>query len=170
MRVKIYCISSIEEANLAVRLGASALGLVSEMPSGPGVIADSRIAEISATVPPPIGTFLFTSQIDAEAIVAQQECCGVNGVQVCDRLPVGELRTLRKSLPGISLVRVIHVVDEALVAEAVKVGGEVDALLLDSGNQSLPIKELGGTGQVHDWALSARSLRSRRVQCFLPAG
>ena len=45
-RVKICCISSVGEAHLAIRHGASALGLVSEMPSGPGVIEERVIAEI----------------------------------------------------------------------------------------------------------------------------
>ena len=62
MRVKICCISSIGEARLAVRLGASALGLVAEMPSGPGVIPEALIARIAATVPPPVATFLLTSR------------------------------------------------------------------------------------------------------------
>ena len=48
-RVKICCNRSIEEAHLAVRAGASALGLVSDMPSGPGVISEVLIAEIAAT-------------------------------------------------------------------------------------------------------------------------
>ena len=38
-RVKICCIKSIEEASMAVGYGASAIGLVSEMPSGPGPIS-----------------------------------------------------------------------------------------------------------------------------------
>ena len=74
-RVKICCISSIEEAKLAIRHGASALGLVSLMPSGPGVNADELIAEIAAFVPPLVSTFLLTARCDAEAIVGQHEVC-----------------------------------------------------------------------------------------------
>ena len=48
IRAKICCIETVGEAALAVRHGADALGLVSEMPSGPGVISEDRIAEISA--------------------------------------------------------------------------------------------------------------------------
>ena len=50
--VKICCIASVEEAQLAIALGASGLDLVSQMPSGPGVIDDGLIAEIAASVPP----------------------------------------------------------------------------------------------------------------------
>lgn len=170
IRVKVCCISSVEEARLAVRLGASALGLVSEMPSGPGIIPEALIAEIAATVPPPIGTFLLTSRTDSAEIVAQQKRCGVNTIQICDRLASGEFTTLRKSLPGVSLVQVIHVTDEASVAEALEAAREVDALLLDSGNQSLPVKELGGTGRTHDWTLSVEIVKKSRVPVFLAGG
>jgi len=61
-RVKICCISSIEEARLAIEHGASALGLVGQMPSGPGIIEDELIYEIARVAPPPISTFLLTSQ------------------------------------------------------------------------------------------------------------
>jgi phosphoribosylanthranilate isomerase len=57
-RVKVCCIMSVEEAYLAVAAGASALGLVARMPSGPGVIDDGLIAEIAAVVPPTVATFL----------------------------------------------------------------------------------------------------------------
>ena len=142
-RVKVCCIGSIEEARLAVRLGASALGLVSEMPSGPGVIPEDLIAEIAATLPPPIATFLLTSQTESAAIIAQQKRCRVNTVQICDRLPPGLHAELRRSLPGVSLVQVVHVTGEQSVAEALQAAREVDALLLDSGNQALAVKELG---------------------------
>jgi phosphoribosylanthranilate isomerase len=115
MRVKICCISSIEEANLAMRLGASELGLVSAMPSGPGVISETRIAEIAPAIPLTIGSFLLTSLVDAAQIITQQKKCGVNTIQVCDRLAIRELRILRKALPEISIVQVIHVVDEGSV-------------------------------------------------------
>lgn len=170
VRVKVCCISSVEEACLAVRLGASALGLVSGMPSGPGVISEAQIAEIAATVPPPVGTFLLTSRTDPAEITAQQQRCRTTTVQICDRLPTGALAKLRKSLPGISLVQVIHVTAEASVEEALAAAREVDALLLDSGNQAMPVKELGGTGRTHDWSLSARIVEKSGVPVFLAGG
>src|SRR3954453_15199287 len=155
IRVKICCIASVDEAWLAIRAGASALGLVSTMPSGPGVIPWERIAEIAAAVPPPIATFLLTCSQAAEEIVAQQRRCGTSVIQLCDRLERGTYADIRRALPGIRLVQVIHVGGEASIEEARDVARHVDAILLDSGNQSLAVKELGGTGRVHDWRLSA---------------
>jgi phosphoribosylanthranilate isomerase len=169
-RVKACCISSVEEAALAVEWGASALGLVSSMPSGPGVISDELIAEIAATVPPAIGTFLLTSRQRVADIIEQQRFCRTNTVQICDHLTDGTHRDLKYALPGISIVQVVHVTGLESVEEAARVALDVDAILLDSGNQKLRVKELGGTGRTHDWSLS-RAIRERiGVPLFLAGG
>jgi phosphoribosylanthranilate isomerase len=169
-KIKICCISSAAEARLAIDCGADALGLVSAMPNGPGVIAEELIGRIAKEVPPPIATFLLTSCQHADGIITQQRRCRTNTIQICDRLFVGEYKRLRQALPGISLVQVIHVRDESSVAEAVAISPQVDALLLDSGNQSLAIKELGGTGRIHDWTLSRKICESASIPVFLAGG
>lgn len=155
-RLKVCCIESEEEARLAVGLGASALGLVSAMPSGPGVIDEKTITRIAATVPPGVATFLLTSETSVRAIVAQQRRCRADTIQVCDRLRDGTLVDLKAGLPGIKVVQVVHVVDGDAFEEALGAAAEADALLLDSGRPTAAVKELGGTGRVHDWELSAR--------------
>jgi phosphoribosylanthranilate isomerase len=168
-RVKICCIASVDEAAIAVEAGASALGLVSSMPSGPGVIGDELIAKIAATVPPAIGTFLLTSRQSVDEIVAQQRLCRTNTIQICDRLSRGAHRELKEALPGISIVQVIHVTGPESLDEAVALR-DVDAILLDSGNQKLAVKELGGTGRTHDWKLSLAIRERARVPLFLAGG
>lgn len=169
-RVKICCIASLEEAWLAIRYGASAIGLVSAMPSGPGVIPEELITEIAAQLPPAVASFLLTCQQDAASIIAQQRRCLTNTLQLCDRLERGSYQQMREALPGIKLVQVIHVGGEESLQEAVSVAAQVDAILLDSGNQSLPVKELGGTGRAHDWAISARIREAVDVPVFLAGG
>ncbi len=140
------------------------------MPSGPGVIPEERIAAIAARVPPAVATFLLTCRQDAEAIVAQQRRCGTNTIQICDRLAKGSYGDLKRALPGISIVQVVHVAGPESVEEAASVAPHVDAILLDSGNPTLQIKELGGTGRRHDWSLS-RTIRERiEVPLFLAGG
>lgn len=168
--VKVCCIASREEAGLAISAGASALGLVSAMPSGPGVITDDEIAEIAATVPPPVATFLLTARQEADAIVEQQRYCGTSTLQLVDHVAPVELQRLRRALPGIRIVQVVHVTGEESVEEAREVAPLVDALLLDSGNQKLPVKELGGTGRTHDWSLSRRIRESAGRPVFLAGG
>ena len=169
-RVKICCINSIEEAWTAIRYGASALGFVSEMPSGPGVISEELIAEIVASIPPSIATFLLTSAQDSEKIIEQLRYCRTNTVQICDSLKSGSYENIRSSIPGIKIVQVIHVTNQISIKEASEVALQVDAILLDSGNQSLKVKELGGTGRVHDWSLSNRIREVVNVPIFLAGG
>ena len=155
---------------MAINHGASAIGLVSAMPSGPGPIPEELIAEIAATVPPGVASFLLTCKQDAEAIIDQQRRLRVNTIQICDRLETGSFEQLRDALPGVSLVQVIHVSGAESVAEAISVAPYVDAILLDSGNQSLPIKELGGTGRTHDWNVSREIVGAVPVPVFLAGG
>ncbi|MBU7046494.1 MAG: phosphoribosylanthranilate isomerase [Theionarchaea archaeon] len=154
---------------MAINYGASAVGLVSDMPSGPGVISEELIAEIAATIPPCVSSFLLTSKQDAQSIITQQKSTGVNTIQICDRFK-GDYSELRDALPGISLVQVIHIVGEASIEEAVDVAPFVDGLLLDSGNQILPVKELGGTGRIHDWSISRKIREIVRKPVFLAGG
>ena len=168
--VKICCIASREEAALAMSFGAAAVGLVSAMPSGPGPIADELIAEIAATVPPPVATFLLTCRQDADAIIEQHALCRTSTLQLVDTVAPVELRRLRAALPGIRLVQVIHVGGAESIDEARAIAPFVDALLLDSGNQKLAVKELGGTGRVHDWRVSRRIRDAVSVPIFLAGG
>lgn len=139
------------------------------MPSGPGVVDEELIAQIIRTVPPPIATFLLTSLQDAEGIIEQQHRCRPNTVQLVDALAESELMRLRRALPGIALVQVIHVTGLESIDEACAIAPHVDAILLDSGNQKLAVKELGGTGRTHDWAIS-RAIRERCGKPLFLAG
>ncbi|MFA6468865.1 MAG: phosphoribosylanthranilate isomerase [Bacteroidota bacterium] len=169
-RVKICCITTIDEAALAVRYGASALGLVSAMPSGPGPISEERIAEIIATVPKNISTFLLTSKQEAKSIIAQQRKTQANTLQLVDSVSLDVYRVLRNELPGIAIVQVIHVIGESSREEAKAIAPFVDMILLDSGNPNLAVKELGGTGRRHDWGVSQKIIDAVSVPVFLAGG
>lgn len=169
-RVKICCISSKEEALMAVEYGASALGLVGNMPSGPGVIDDHLIKEIAQIAPPSIATFLLTSETNTAQIIAHQKKVNTNTIQIVDTLKEGTYEQIRKHLPNIKLVQVIHVVDEQAIAAAIQISKHVDAILLDSGNPNLVVKELGGTGRVHNWELSKAIRAAIDIPLFLAGG
>ena len=169
-KVKVCCIASEEEAALAVRMGASAIGLVSRMPSGPGPIPESRIRDIAQTVPPAVATFLLTCETTAKLIIEQQRFCRTTTLQLVDEVEPGVHARVREALPGISIVQVIHVRDDDALRQSIAVAPAVDAILLDSGNPSLSTKELGGTGRVHDWTLSRKIRDSVAVPVFLAGG
>lgn len=169
-RVKICCITSLAEAWQALECGAAALGLVGEMPGGPGVISDEAIREIARRVPPPVATFLLTSRTDATGIIEHQRTVGTNTIQIVDALQTGSHADIRAALPGIRIVQVIHVTGPESLEEAQAVAPQVDALLLDSGNPRAAVKILGGTGKTHNWEIS-RAIRERvDIPVFLAGG
>ena len=169
-RVKVCCIASLDEAKLAADRGATALGLVSEMPSGPGVIDEDTIAKVARWAPDEVATFLLTSRTDAETIADQWRRTRVDTLQLVDRLGPDGLARLRELVPETSLVQVIHVAGDASIDEAVRVAPLVDAILLDSGDPNLAVKQLGGTGRTHDWRVSRAIVESVDRPVYLAGG
>jgi phosphoribosylanthranilate isomerase len=170
VKIKICCIKSIEEAAAAISCGASALGLVGRMPSGPGPIEDEVILQIARYTPPPIATFLLTCETDAKAIVEHHKRTLTNTIQLVDAVKKEAYNAIRKEIPAIKLIQVVHVIDEKSVDEAVEMADYADAILLDSGNPNLAVKELGGTGRVHNWALSRKIVDRIKIPVFLAGG
>ncbi len=169
-KVKICCIGNIEEAQLAIECGASVLGLVGPMPSGPGVISDELIQSIAAQTPKGIETFLLTSKTNVDDIIRHHERTKTTSIQIVDKLITGTYDELRTALPEVKLVQVIHVLGEESIDEALEASVGVDYLLLDSGNPNLKVKQLGGTGRVHNWEISKRVVESSSVPVFLAGG
>ena len=169
-RIKICCISSEAEAKMAIQFGASALGLVAKMPSGPGIISDELIKTIARSIPPSIGSFMLSSETSADAIIGHHHRTLTNTIQIVDALKEGSYDHLTASLPAIKIVQVLHVIDESSIEEALQIAEAVDAILLDSGNPNLAIKELGGTGRVHNWAISRKIVEASKVPVFLAGG
>ncbi len=169
-RVKICCIYSLEESWTAINHGASALGLVSEMPSGPGVIQESLIAEIAGMIPPFVSSVLLTSKRSPSEIIEQHRQCGTNAIQICDDLDPDGLDEVVRTLPGVDIIRVIHVHGEASIEEAEAVSPNVDGILLDSGSKGGSVVELGGTGRTHNWDVSRRIVEAVEAPVILAGG
>jgi phosphoribosylanthranilate isomerase len=161
---------SATEAKMAVDYGADAIGLVGRMPSGPGIIPDPLIRQIASTVPPPVATFLLTSETDAGEIIRHHEQTLTSTIQLVDRVDAGIYDVIRQTLPAVKLVQVIHVLNERSVDHALEVSGSVDAILLDSGNPALKTKELGGTGRTHNWQISRKICEQVSRPVFLAGG
>lgn len=170
LRIKICCIGSEDEAKTAIEYGASAIGLVGKMPSGPGPISDDLIRQIAAIIPPPISTFLLTSETTTDEIIKHHQRTNTNTIQLVDAVDNRCYSQLKSVLPSVKIVQVIHIIDERSVEEAIEISELVDAILLDSGNPNLKVKELGGTGRIHNWKLSRQIREKSRCPVFLAGG
>jgi len=169
-KVKICCISTQLEAQLAIDYGASVLGLVGPMPSGPGIIDNTLIKEIAKNTSQAISTFLLTSETSSQAIIDHYHKVKTSTIQIVDELTKGDYSDIRSALPDVELVQVIHVQDETSIKQAIEASEHVDFILLDSGNPNLEVKELGGTGKTHNWQLSREIRDSIDKPVFLAGG
>jgi phosphoribosylanthranilate isomerase len=170
VRVKICCMNSLKEAKIAIKYGASAIGLVSKMPSGPGPISEDLISKIAKEIPPFVSSVLLTSIQDPSEIIAQHKKCQTDVVQFVDRIKKEDYPRLRNGMPGIKFIQVVHVTDEASIKEAISITPYVDGILLDSGNPYLKVKRLGGTGQIHNWDISNKIRKKIKIPIILAGG
>lgn len=169
--VKVCCIQDEAEAQLAMSCGAQALGLVSKMPSGWGPIADARIAEIVRTIPPFITSVLLTSLTTPQAVIEQQRRVGANALQLVDAFPLDGYAALRQALPGVQLLKAVHVYGPESIDEALELAQHVDGLILDTGSpKDAAVKVLGGSGRTHDWSISRQIVQRAACPVLLAGG
>ncbi len=169
-RIKICCITSREEAQMAIDAGADAVGLVARMPSGPGPISDEEIADIAAWVPPPVATFMLTAETTADAIAQHLDRTQPTTVQIVSHIEQAEAAKLAVLQPGVRRVQVIHVEDQGALDLIPVYAPHVHAFLLDSGRPGADTPELGGTGRRHDWSISRAFVDASPLPVFLAGG
>jgi len=169
-RIKICCIASDEEARMAIAAGTDALGFVGVWPPTPRAIPDTRIAEIAKQVPPPIETFVLTSETSAEAISAHVRETGTTGVQIVHPINPEESARLAMLERSVRRIQVIHVEGPEVLELIPAYAPHIDAFLLDSGRPNALAPVYGGTGEVHDWEISAAFVEASPRPVFLAGG
>ncbi|NNE27654.1 MAG: phosphoribosylanthranilate isomerase [Saprospiraceae bacterium] len=169
-KVKICCIANIEEARLALKYGAYAIGLVGPMPSGPGPISPVEAGNIVSQLPSNTNTFYLTSKVTLEEILIEYQVVKSSHIQLTDATSSTVRKELKLVYPRLEVVQVIHVVDDTSIAEAREAAKTSDALLLDSGAPDKLIKELGGTGRTHNWEISQQIVNTVKLPVYLAGG
>ena len=161
---------SVEEAELAISHGADAIGLVSQMPSGPGIIDDAMIRRIALGVPPPVASFLLTAAETADVIAEHVVRSAASTVQIVKHIDPAEHAKLTERLPTIRRVQVIHVEGADVLSLIPLYAPHVHAFLLDSGRPNAAAQTLGGTGRTHDWEISREFVATSPIPVFLAGG
>lgn len=168
--VKVCCIKSAEEASMAIDYGAQALGLVGPMPSGPGILSLDTIRDISRTIPTHINSFYLTSKTEFDAIAVEYEWVQTSHIQLTDYTSENTRLALRKNFPDLQIVQVVHVSENTWMDDIKSAENHTDLLLLDSGMPKAKKKQLGGTGQTHDWAISRKIVQKTSLPVYLAGG
>ena len=170
MLIKICCIQNDTEVEMAAAAGATHVGLVAAMPSGPGPIAADRIAEIVGAVPTGVTAVLLTAHTDADSIIEHARTTGVTAVQIVGEVPSDVRLSIKAAARSIDILQVVHVGGPEALEQAQPAAVGSDFVLLDSGRPSALVPELGGTGRTHDSAVSAQIVSRLDVPVFLAGG
>jgi phosphoribosylanthranilate isomerase len=170
VKVKVCCITSPEEAQIAVSYGVAAIGMVDETPTGEGRIPVETMAEIVRSVPDSIGTFVLTSATSADQLADLYKASGVKTLQLWDPLESADYAILRSRLPGVFIAQSIHVVEADAMDIARRVSRYVDALVLDSGHSEPPLRWRNPGGETHDWAISRAISEAIQLPVLLAGG
>ena len=174
LRVKVCCISTTQEAAMAQAAGADLLGFVGAMPSGPGIITDQEAQSMIQTLPPGIASVTLTSAMTADAIIDQLTISQASTLQVVQHIDPNEYQQILEQKPNIKRIQVIHVEGDDALSLIERYEPWIDAFLLDSGRPSIDpadhVLELGGTGRVHDWSVSAAFVKATAKPVFLAGG
>ena len=145
VKVKICGITNLEDASIAVELGADALGFI--FASSPRRIAPQTARAIIRAVPPFVKTVgVFVNEAPATIREVMQHC-GLDLVQLhgdespalCEELMPCTIKALRiKDESSLQTIQLYH--------------GKVRALLLDTYSN----EKAGGTGKTFDWELAIK--------------
>lgn len=190
-RVKICGIRSPEEVELAAFYGADAVGFITEVPvESPRKLDSETAASLVSKVPGYLNSVLVIMPENSARALELIEKVSPDVVQIHSMLSLPELEIIRgktdipivKTLslpaqeemeknPGNSKsaenaensILVFNLLEQVSLLEEAAV---VDSILLDTGKAGKP----GGTGCVHDWALSRRIARETRLPLILAGG
>ncbi|MCC6712592.1 MAG: phosphoribosylanthranilate isomerase [Candidatus Dadabacteria bacterium] len=165
--IKVCGIQSVEEAAGAAGAGATALGvLVGVADTVPDRVTPDVGKQIVSSAPADITTVMVTHLADPEEIADIAAYMKVRAVQVHGDMDVHGLRTIRRLLPGVLIIKTIHVTGDEALFRAREFAAAADMLLLDTAAGG----KIGGTGVTHDWSVSAEIAGSSRVPVILAGG
>ena len=117
-----------------------------------------------------VETVLLTSETSSIEILKHHKRVNTSCIQIVDRLIQGSHKEIKLELPDVKILQVLHVLHEETIQEAISLGSSVDFILLDSGNPKAEVKTLGGTGNIHNWEISAAIVKKAQVPIFLAGG
>ena len=168
MKVKICGINKAEFAQWAYDAGCDYLGLL----IGITHVAEDKISvqqakEIIENSNVDTSKFVMvTHLLDAEEIISILKELNISNVQLHDNISIEEIKKIRSALPELYIIKAVHVLNEHAIQHALMLEEYADAIILDSRTSA----RLGGTGNVHDWNISAEICKRCKKPVFLAGG
>lgn len=171
VHIQIYTMQSADEAIAVAGSGAHHVGVTPSQRGLPGEVDFTTAAEICRAVTSHATSVALSVEQDLSAIEEMVHTVGPDVLHLC--APTGlvgpdDVRTLRRSLPGVGLMQAIAVTGPESVDVARSYASTVDFLILDS--VSPDIEGVGAAGIVHDWSISAAIVDAVRPPVILAGG
>ncbi len=126
----------------------------------------STAARLLSRVPPYVGRYAVTHLLEADGLIEVGRRLPIDTLQIHDRATPEVVGAVRRALPHMRVLKSLHVTDRVPPGEPYL--GHVDGFLLDSIDSGTD--RIGGTGKVHDWALSAAFTQRCRLPVVLAGG
>jgi len=152
--IKICANTSLEDARLAVKAGADALGFV--FAPSPRRVTPEHVAAITPHLPASIEKIGVFVDAALDEIVSVVRTCGLTGVQLHSASGAELPAQLRVEVgPGLRILRVVHFAPNAAErANAFAADPNVNGVLVDSRTATA----VGGTGIAFDWNEASRTV------------
>ena len=169
MKVKICANTSVEEAQMCLDAKADIIGiLVGQEHASNDFVDKEKAKEICEYVNKRCDVSLVTHLTNADEIIGLTKYIGNNIIQLHSDIDESEVEKIKKELPNIELVRLIHVASDGTICTDYKKMIYADYYLLDSFN--LKTNQVGGTGLTHDWNKSGELIKLLNKPTFLAGG
>ena len=169
MKVKICANKNIYDAESSLIAGADIIGLlVGQEHTSNDFIDKEKAKEIVDYVNGRCDVSLVTHLKNADEIISLTKYIGNNIIQLHSNIEEKEVEKIKKELPNVKLVRLIHISKDGEIFSNIERMKYVDYYLLDSFN--LETNQVGGTGLTHDWNKSSEIVKKLDKPVFLAGG
>lgn len=167
VRIKICGNRTLRDAQIAVRFGADAIGLiVGTKFFSEDEVSTTNASEIVAALPPFISSVLVTHLQSSDEILELYHAVLPTTIQLHNEVSMSVIEELRCKIPHVKLIKAIHIVDSTAIEQALLFSSCVDSILLDSRTDG----RIGGTGVTHDWSVSQKIVLQTKVPVILAGG
>jgi phosphoribosylanthranilate isomerase len=168
-RIKVCGIREPADLRTALDGGVDAIGvLLGQVHPSTDFISPILARDLLRLVPPFIATVLVTHEERLDEILALASSVPTSCIQLHSDLSPAELAAAREQLRPRFVIGKVTVEDSSSLQRAREIAPSVDAILLDSANRATG--QVGGTGRVHDWSLSAQIRRASPCPVILAGG
>jgi phosphoribosylanthranilate isomerase len=169
VRIKICGIRRGSDALLAAKLGADAIGvLVGKAHPSSDFIHPEQAADILKELPPFVSGVLVSHLPEARALIHLIQRVRPQAVQLHSEIPPEEVKQLRRALPGLTVLKAVHIDGRNPLTAVAPYSGLVDGVVADSLNPHTG--QVGGTGLIHDWSVTAELVERSAIPVLLAGG